>query len=285
MTAVPKALKAHERVGDFALSRPRVNRPRLKLLSRFERCAGVIADCAAPTAATLALQASLVTVAGAGTAIWSGADITIIRQPPAVSGGSAPFIVFDDCRLRAWGLRSPLAFCPARRRDRGGGAAITRPRHACARATCWTQEGRKVEQIVLNLAEKVGDLAAPIAAGGAVGRGTRGRASSNAVRALVAIGYGAAGARCVTPAWRMMWRPRCVRRERCSTGRSRRVRRTATANRNGESRSSRLSPCSSPTRGAERVESHSSASRHRVRSPFDPVQVIIILPDRVDELR
>ena len=80
VTAVPTALKAQERVGDFALSRRRVNRPRLKCLSRRE--------------------------------LSVGADITFIRQPPALSGGSAPFIVFDDCRPRAWGLRSPLAFCP-----------------------------------------------------------------------------------------------------------------------------------------------------------------------------
>jgi holliday junction DNA helicase RuvA len=53
---------------------------------------------------------------------------------------------------------------------------------------------KKAEQIVLDLAEKVDDLAAPIAAGGAARRGTRGGANSDAVRALVALGYGEAEA-------------------------------------------------------------------------------------------
>ncbi len=52
---------------------------------------------------------------------------------------------------------------------------------------------RKAEQIVLDLAEKVDDLAAGAAAGGSVparGRVVGGGSSNDAVRALVALGYG-----------------------------------------------------------------------------------------------
>jgi Holliday junction DNA helicase RuvA len=53
---------------------------------------------------------------------------------------------------------------------------------------------KKAEQIVLDLAEKVDDLAVPMAAGGAARRSTRSGASSDAVRALMALGYGEAEA-------------------------------------------------------------------------------------------
>jgi Holliday junction DNA helicase RuvA len=48
---------------------------------------------------------------------------------------------------------------------------------------------KKAEQIVLDLAEKVDDLAAPMATGGRGRAGTGGGANADAVRALVALGY------------------------------------------------------------------------------------------------
>jgi Holliday junction DNA helicase RuvA len=48
---------------------------------------------------------------------------------------------------------------------------------------------KKAEQIVLDLAEKVDDLAAPMASGGRGRTGTGGGANADAVRALVALGY------------------------------------------------------------------------------------------------
>ncbi len=48
---------------------------------------------------------------------------------------------------------------------------------------------KKAEQIVLDLAEKVDDLAAPMASGGRGRAGTGGGANADAVRALVALGY------------------------------------------------------------------------------------------------
>jgi Holliday junction DNA helicase RuvA len=48
---------------------------------------------------------------------------------------------------------------------------------------------KKAEQIVLDLAEKVDDLAAPMATGGRGRAGAGGGANADAVRALVALGY------------------------------------------------------------------------------------------------